>query len=58
MEYTGTNQRDLAKVLGISESHLCNILRKNRNASAGLALRMSQLTNVPIETLIESARVA
>lgn len=58
MDATGTSQQDLAKVLGISQSHLCNIIRKNRKASAILALRISRVTNVPIETLIEIARVA
>ena len=53
MDATGTNQRELAKVLGISEAHVCNILRGRASPSAILALRMSRLTNVPIETLIE-----
>lgn len=55
---TGTSQGDLAKLLGISQSHLCNIERGNRKASLDLALRIAKLTNVPIETIAESARVA
>lgn len=55
---TGTSQQDLAKCLGISQSHLSNILGGNRRASAPLALAISQMTNVPIETLIQTAKVA
>ena len=58
MRATQTNQRELAKVLGISEAHICNILRGRANASAPLALQISRLTNVPIETLIETERAS
>ena len=53
MDATGTNQVQLAKLAGTSQSHLCNILRKSRRASAILALRLSRVTNVPIENIIE-----
>lgn len=52
---TGTSQGELAKLLNISQSHLCNVMRGNRKASLQLALKLSKLTNVPIETI---ARVA
>lgn len=52
------SQQDLAKSLGISQSHLCNIVRGNRRASAKLALELAKLTNVPIESIIELARTA
>ena len=58
MDATSTSQQDLAKLLGISQSHLCNVLRGNRKASLGLALELAKLTNVPIETIAETARVA
>lgn len=58
MDATGTCQQDLAKLLGISQSHLCNILRGNRRASLNLALQIAKLTNVPIETVAATARVA
>ena len=58
MDATGTSQLALAKALGISQSHLCNVLRGNRRASLGLALQIAKLTNVPIETIAGLARVA
>lgn len=58
MDATNTSQQDLAKLLDISQSHLCNILRGNRRASLNLALAIAKLTNVPIETIAETARVA
>lgn len=54
----GVNQRELAKVLGISESHLCNILGGKKRASLDVVLRISALTNVPVETIAELARTA
>ena len=48
---TGTTQRQLAKRLGVHESHLANVLCRTRNASLKLALKLSHLTNVPIESI-------
>lgn len=53
MEATGTNQKVLAKQLGISEPHLSNILSKSRRCSLYVALKISKHTNVPIESLVE-----
>lgn len=53
MEATGTNQAQLAKQLGISTPHLSNILSKSRRCSLYVALKISKLTNVPIESLVE-----
>jgi len=50
---TGTNNVRLAKQLGITESHLSNVLRKSRRCSLALALKLSKITNVPIETIAE-----
>lgn len=58
MNATGTTQQELAKLLNMSQSHLCNILRGNRKCSLALALRIAHLTNVPIETIAQTARVA
>ena len=58
MDATGTSQLELAKLLNISQSHLCNILRGNRRASLRLTLAIAHLTNVPIETIANTARVA
>ncbi len=58
MDATGTSQRELAKSLSISQSHLCNVMRGNRKASLDLALRIAELTNVPVEIIAKLARVA
>lgn len=58
MDATGTSQPELAKALGISQSHLCNIIRGNRRASLNLALRIAHLTNVPVETIAVIQKVA
>lgn len=58
MDATNTSQPELAKVLGISQSHLCNVLRGNRRASLHLTLRLAHLTNVPIESINETPKVA
>lgn len=53
MEATGTNQTELARRVGINQSHLSNILRRSRRASLYVALRLSKLTGVPIEVIAE-----
>ena len=58
MRATGTSQQELAKVLGISQSHLCNILRGNRKPSLDLAFSIARLTNVPVENIDQTAEVA
>lgn len=50
---TGTNQAQLAKELGMSKTHLSNILSKSRRCSLYLALKISRYTNTPIEALVE-----
>lgn len=58
MDATGTSQLELAKLLNISQSHLCNIIRGNRRASLSLALAIAHLTNVPVESIATIERVA
>lgn len=53
MDATGTNQTELARLVGIDQSHLCNILRKSRRCSLPVALKLARVTNVPIETIAE-----
>lgn len=53
MDATYTNQDELATLLGISQSHLSNILRKARSCSAELAIRLSRITGVPLEIILE-----
>jgi len=55
---TGLSQGDAAKFLGLSQPHWCNILRGNRKPSLNLAIKLSQLTNVPVEAIAETQRVA
>lgn len=58
MRANNVNQGELAKCLAISQSHLCNIIKGNKRPGFLLALKISQLTNVPIETIAETARIA
>jgi transcriptional regulator with XRE-family HTH domain len=50
-ERTGRHQRDIAADVGISESHLSNIVSGKRTPSLAIAKALSQLTNVPIESI-------
>jgi transcriptional regulator with XRE-family HTH domain len=53
MTATGTNQRQLAKLADISEPHISNILSKSRRCSLAVALKLSKITNVPIESIVK-----
>lgn len=53
MVATGTNQQQLAKLVGCSEPHLSNILSKSRRCSLYLALKLQRITNVAIENIVE-----
>lgn len=53
MAATGTNQTVLARRLGIKQSHLSNVLSKSRRCSLYVALKLSDITNVPIENIVE-----
>lgn len=50
-EATGTKQEDLARRAGISPTHLANIEGKTRGCSLEVAMRLSRLTNVPVELI-------
>lgn len=52
MDATGTNQAELAKLAGIQQPHMCNILRKSRRCSLFVALKLARITNVPIENIV------
>ena len=52
MEATGHSQYELAQQLGICDSHLSNILSKTRKPSLDVALKLSRMTNVPIESIV------
>jgi len=53
MAATGTNQAELARRLGVKQPHLSNVLSKSRRCSLYLALKLSHITNVPIEAIVE-----
>lgn len=53
---TGIRQEDIAAELGISPAHLSNIVNKKRTPSFDLAIRLSEIANVPIQSI--SSRVA
>lgn len=53
MEATGTNTTELARLIGCKKSHMSLVLRKSRRCSLDLALRLSKVTGVSIETIAE-----
>jgi transcriptional regulator with XRE-family HTH domain len=52
MERTGTTRRLLAKRAGIDESHLSKILSGSRRCSLEKALRLHEVTTVPVDNLV------
>jgi len=48
----GIIQATLAKRAGITQGHLSFIISGDRTPSLPLALKLSRLTNVPVETLV------
>jgi transcriptional regulator with XRE-family HTH domain len=48
-------QRALARALGISPSHLCDMLAGRRQPSLTVAVRIEQMTGVPIAALVRKA---
>lgn len=52
-EATGTNSARLAKLVGCKPAHLSNVLSKSRRCSVELALKISKITNVPLEAIVE-----
>lgn len=53
MDATGTNQTVLAKRVGIKPAHMSNVLRKSRRCSLAVAVKLHQITTVPIATIAE-----
>lgn len=51
-EATNTKQEDLARMVGISPTHLANIERGTRGCSAGVLMKLSQRTNVAPELIV------
>ena len=51
LEEAGQTQRELARQLGISKSHLSMIVNGDRQPSLPLALLIEEVTGVPVATL-------
>lgn len=53
LDRTGTPQYVLARMTGISEPALSMLLRGSRRCSLVRALRLSEVTGIPVENLVE-----
>jgi antitoxin component HigA of HigAB toxin-antitoxin module len=51
MDFTGTNQTTLARRVGVKPAHMSNVLRKSRRCSLQIALKLHEVTGVPITTI-------
>ena len=52
LDRTGTKQRDLAEMAGLKESTVSMLLRGSRRCSVMTAIKLSDLTGVPVQKLI------
>jgi plasmid maintenance system antidote protein VapI len=52
MEATGTTTGQLAQLTGIEATHMSKILTHSRRCSLEKALRLHEVTGVPVENLI------
>jgi plasmid maintenance system antidote protein VapI len=53
LDRTGTQQQVLARRIGIADSTLSMLLHGTRRCSLPLAMRISELTGVPVEKLVD-----
>jgi transcriptional regulator with XRE-family HTH domain len=51
LEATGHTQKELAEMAGISQQHMANVIRKTRICSFAVALKLSRICNVPLESI-------
>lgn len=58
MERTGTPQAELARRAKMPKSQLSQLLSGSRRCSIGAALRLTAVTGVPVEKLVEWPKVA
>jgi plasmid maintenance system antidote protein VapI len=56
MERTGTTADRLAQLSGLDRTHLSKILSGSRRCSLDKALRLEELTGVPVRTLVDWSR--
>ena len=54
----GRTQKEVAALLGISEAHLCGIRLGETYPSLKVAIRISELTGVPIQQLARQPEAA
>jgi transcriptional regulator with XRE-family HTH domain len=52
LEQEGITQQDLAKKAEIGQPHLSLILKGERTPSLPLALKLSRIANIPVESLV------
>ncbi|HMJ82295.1 MAG TPA: helix-turn-helix transcriptional regulator [Vicinamibacterales bacterium] len=52
LESEGVDQRTLAKKAGTTQPNISMIKNRQRSASLGLALKLSRIANVPVESLL------
>jgi antitoxin component HigA of HigAB toxin-antitoxin module len=57
LERTGTPVQTLAKLAGMDRTHLSRVLSKSRRCSLTAALRLHEVTGVPVEKLVEWKKV-
>lgn len=56
---SGYTQRAVATVLGITDGHMSSLVAGNRSPSLSLAIRISDLTGLPVQELVvERPKVA
>lgn len=56
LDRTGTSQRQLAKMAGMTESAVSMLLRGSRRCSLKAAIRLSDITGVRVQRLVEWPR--
>jgi plasmid maintenance system antidote protein VapI len=57
MERTGTTQAKLASLAGIKPPHMSSVLKGSRRCSLAVALKLSAVTGVPVEKLVQWPKV-
>ena len=56
LDRSGKTQKWLAQQAGMTEPHVSMLLRGSRRCSVDKAIRLSKLTGVPVENLVEWPR--
>lgn len=56
LDRTGTQQQTLARLAGVTDSVVSQLLRGSQRCSLVTALKLSDITGVPVEKLVEWSR--